>query len=128
MFLRLRDDDVYYSNEPVFSDEGVISAAVNQVVSQGVIYTSSAGNGNQGSYNATFNPIPPATALGLPGQTVNLSQVPTHLLAGGVHNFGTADSPVISQSVTTDSEAGLTDDLGILQWNDPFNFDMMTAN
>jgi hypothetical protein len=122
------DDDVGYSNEPDFSDEDVISAAVNQVVSQGVIYTSSAGNGNQGSYNATFNPIPPATALGLPGQTVNLSQVPAKLLAGGVHNFGTADTPVISQSVTTDSEAGLTEDLAILQWNDPFNFDMMTAN
>jgi hypothetical protein len=122
------DDDVYYSNEPDFSDENVISAAVNQVVSQGVIYTSSAGNGNQGSYNATFNPIPPATALGLPGQTVNLSQVPAALLAGGVHNFGTTQTPVISQSVTTDSEAGLTEDLAILEWNDPFNFDMMTAN
>ena len=122
------DDDVGYSNEPDFSDENVISAAVNQVVSQGVIYTSSAGNGNQGSYNATFNPIPPATALGLTGQTVDLSQVPAKLLAGGVHNFGTADTPVISQSVTTSAEAGLTDDFGILQWNDPFNLDMMTAN
>jgi len=122
------DDDVYYSNEPVFSDEGVISTAVNKAVAQGVIYTSSAGNGNQGSYDATFNPIPPATALGLPGQTVNLSQVPAALIAGGVHNFGTADTPVISQSVTTDPEAGLADDFGILQWNDPFHFDMMTAN
>lgn len=122
------DDDVGYSDEPYFSDENPISAAVNQVASQGVIYFSSAGNGNQGSYNATFNPIPASQAVTLPNQTVDLSTVPSALIAGGVHNFGTSSNPVISQWVETTPLGGGQEDLGILQWNDPFNLNAMTAN
>src|SRR5579859_1505400 len=55
------DDDVGYSEEPVFSD-GVVALAVDQVVADGVAYFSSAGNDNSGNYVGTFNPISDADA------------------------------------------------------------------
>lgn len=49
-------DDVGYFDEPVFQD-GILAQAVDQVVAQGVLYFSAAGNGGRNSYvnaNAQF--------------------------------------------------------------------------
>ncbi len=48
-------DDVVYFNEPFFQD-GVVAQAVDQVVSEGVSFFSSAGNSGRKSYESEFRP------------------------------------------------------------------------
>jgi len=114
-------DDVGYDTEPYFSD-GLIANAVNTVLSAGVSYHSSAGNGNQTSYDADFNRIADRRARAL-RSAVNLAQVPTELTAGGFHNFGTDGHPDVLQQVST---AG-GEDFMVLQWNDPWLMGAITA-
>ena len=83
------DDDVGYSNEPVFSD-GVVALAVDQVKADGVAYFSSAGNDNSGNYIATFNPISDADARTKFAGNLVLGNVDSNLTAGGFHHFVTA--------------------------------------
>ena len=59
-------DDLTYITEP-FQRDGVVAQAVNQVVSQGVTYFSSAGNFGNKSYEAVFNGVT-NTAVIPPGQ------------------------------------------------------------
>ncbi|MFP4692853.1 MAG: S8 family peptidase [Halothece sp.] len=48
-------DDVVYFNEPFFQD-GVVAQAVDEVVSEGVSFFSSAGNSGRKSYESEFRP------------------------------------------------------------------------
>lgn len=48
-------DDVGFLTEPFFQD-GIIAQAVDEVVAQGVLYFSSAGNSGRNSYESAFNP------------------------------------------------------------------------
>ena len=114
-------DDVGYDTEPYFSD-GLIANAVNTVLSAGVSYHSSAGNGNQTSYDSDFNRISDRRARAL-NSAVNLAQVPSALTAGGFHNFGTDRRPDVLQQVST---AG-GEDFMVLQWNDPWLIGATTA-
>ena len=114
-------DDVNYDVEPYFSD-GLIANAVNTVLSAGVSYHSSAGNGNQTSYDADFNRIADKRARAL-SSPVSLAQVPSELTAGGFYNFGTTRQPAVLQQVST---AGGADFL-VLQWNDPWLIGAITA-
>jgi hypothetical protein len=114
-------DDVGYDTEPYFSD-GLIANAVNTVLSAGVSYHSSAGNGNQTSYDSDFHRLSDKRARGL-SEPVNLAQVPSALTAGGFHNFGTERHPDVLQQVST---AG-GEDFMVLQWNDPWLIGATTA-
>jgi hypothetical protein len=114
-------DDIVYDIEPYFSD-GVIANAVNTVLSAGVSYHSSAGNGNQTAYDSNFRGISDKQARALSGP-VNLAQVPAELTAGGFHNFGTARNPDVLQQIST--ARGL--DFLVLQWNDPWLVGGITA-
>lgn len=49
-------DDVGYFTEPVFED-GPIAQKINEVASNGVVYTSSSGNSAQKSYQSVFSPV-----------------------------------------------------------------------
>lgn len=116
-------DDVGYSDEAVFSDN-LLANAVNTAASTGVAYFSSAGNSNGNDHDEDFNFISDKDVrAGLPGSNLKLDQVPPELTAGGFHNFGTAKSPVIAQSLTTSAN-----DFAVLQWNDPFNVGLVTVN
>ena len=103
-------DDVFYFVESAFQDGqaasivsntngGVVIQAVNDVVADGALYFSSAGNegsldaGNSGTYEADFNPVPAAAPLP----------------AGNVHSFGVAPFD------TSLSLAAAT----VLHWADP---------
>jgi hypothetical protein len=75
-------DDVFYTEEPFFSD-GMIAQAVDDVATSSVLagkkcaYFSSAGNQQGGGYFTTFNMVSDGSArLGLPGQNLNLTTVP----------------------------------------------------
>jgi hypothetical protein len=47
-------DDVGFFTEPFFQD-GIIAQAINEVVAQGVLYFSAAGNSGRNSYESAFN-------------------------------------------------------------------------
>ena len=118
-------DDVFYTQEPMFSD-GIIAQAVNDVATSNVLpgkkvlYFSSAGNQQGGGYISTFNPVSDVIArLGAPGQNLNLSAVPQSLTSGGFHNFNPNPGPSdISQSFMVTAQTTVEFDF---QWNDPFD-------
>ncbi|MCK4745952.1 MAG: S8 family serine peptidase, partial [Bacteroidales bacterium] len=57
-------DDISYLTEPFFAD-GVISKAIDQAVSDGITFFSSAGNFGNYSHSGVFNPtVAPSTILG----------------------------------------------------------------
>ena len=55
-------EDLTYIYEP-FLDDGIVAQAVEEVVSEGVAYFSSAGNFGTNSYQSNFNPSAPPTGL-----------------------------------------------------------------
>jgi hypothetical protein len=119
-------DDVFYTQEPMFSD-GIIAQAVDDVVFSSSLsgkkcaYFSAAGNQQGGGYVSTFNPVSNATArAGLPGQNLQLNQVMAGLTTGGFHNFNPDPTapPGISQTFLVVAQSTLEIDL---QWNDPFD-------
>ena len=96
-------DDIFYFSEPVFQD-GIIAQAVTDVVKDGALYFSSAGNagnlndGTSGVYEGDYV----GTAL------------PAPLVGAGLtaHNFG---GGVTGNIIAVDSPFAFT-----LQWSDPF--------
>jgi hypothetical protein len=117
------DDDVGYSQEPVFSD-GVVALAVDQVKADGVAYFSSAGNDNSGNYTATFNPISDADARTKYAGNLMLGNVGSDLTAGGFHNFGTATKVSIALPVFAPPGSHFL----TLQWDDAFFANIPTAS
>jgi len=69
-------DDVSYPDQPMLK-EGVVAKSVNKVKSQGVFYSTSAGNFGRQSYEKIFNGVD-ATSIGFPGKKA--------------HNFGSNNS------------------------------------
>ncbi len=118
-------DDVFYTQEPMFSD-GIIAQAVNDVATSGslpgkkIAYFSSAGNQQGGGYVSTFNPVSDATVrAGLPNQNLDLTGVLPALTSGGFHNFNTnGGAPDVSQSFPIAAQTTVEFDF---QWNDPFD-------
>jgi hypothetical protein len=117
------DDDVGYSQEPVFSD-GVVALAVDQVKADGVAYFSSAGNDNSGNYTATFDPISDADARTIYAGNLVLGNVDSGLTAGGFHNFGTAKNVSIALPVFAPPGTHFL----TLQWDDAFFANIPTAS
>jgi Subtilase family len=119
-------DDVFYTDEPMFSD-GIIAQAVDDVALGSTLsgnkcaYFSSAGNQQGGGYVSTFNGVADAAGrAGLPGQNLQLNQVPAALTSGGFHNFNPDPTapPDISQTFLVVAQSMLEIDF---QWNDPFD-------
>lgn len=114
-------DDVSYLTEPMFSD-GIIAQAVNQVVSAGVTYASSAANnwGTDG-YESVLRIVPTgagktaATNSALAGTNIDLTGVDPAVYAGGFHNFN-PNGLDVAQTINTGSNAQF-----VFQWNDPFD-------
>ena len=123
-------DDVSYLDEPFFQD-GIVAQGVNDVVTAGVSYFSSAAN-NPGTngYDSDFRFVANGTGLtaaagntALAGTNINLANVPANLYAGGFHNFNPSGMDVAQTvnipNAATLAEYGLTGIPVILQWNDP---------
>jgi hypothetical protein len=118
-------DDVFYFDEPMFSD-GIVATAAQIVHDNGVSYFSSAGNQAHSGYSSRLRMIPNSTARGLSGQRVNLATIPAvdpvSGLAidtgGGFHNFNDGPGgPVLSQFIRLTDLSVFT-----FQWDDPFGF------
>jgi hypothetical protein len=118
-------DDVFYFDEPMFSD-GIVATAAQIVHDNGVSYFSSAGNQAFSGYDSRLRMIPDAAARALPGQAVNLGTIPAvdpvSGLAidtgGGFHNFNDgAGTAAISQFIALSDLSVFT-----FQWDDPFGF------
>jgi hypothetical protein len=115
-------DDVSYLDEPMFSD-GVIAQAVNDVVTAGVTYSSSAANnwGTDG-YVSAFRPVANGTGLkadtnsALAGTNIDLTGVDPALYAGGFHNFNPDGGLDVAQTINTGSDANF-----VFQWSDPYD-------
>ncbi|HUQ08921.1 MAG TPA: S8 family serine peptidase [Steroidobacteraceae bacterium] len=112
-------DDIIYLDEPFFQD-GVIAQAVDEVVSKGVSYFSSAGNrpATQ-AYDSKIN-IVPGTPASWAGTNLNFSNVPVALYAGGFHNFAGEGTVDIAQNVQFTVNPGSSNNI-VLQWNEPFD-------
>lgn len=91
-------DDITYITEPFLRD-GIVSQTVDQVVSQGVTYFSSAGNFGNKSYEATFNGV------------TNPNVIPV----GQIHKFGPAPTDIYQ---TLNLKAGSY--TIVLQWDEEF--------
>ncbi len=93
-------DDITYITEPFLTD-GRVAQAVNQVVSQGVTYFSSAGNFGMKSTDGVFNGV------------TNLSLIPA---PGKIHQFGPAAADIF-QTVNLKPGSYTI----VLQWNEQFH-------
>ena len=100
-------DDVRYFAEPFFSD-GMIAQAVDNAVSHGVSYFSSAGNGARESYESNFRPV---DVLVNAGNNLNGGSA----VIRRFHDFGGSIlQPVVLQP---DAEASFT--IVSFQWDQP---------
>jgi hypothetical protein len=114
-------DDVFYTQEPMFSD-GILAQAVNIVSQDGAAYFSSAGNNGAEAWEDTYRPISftkaeKEIAKG-DGDNIKLDQIPPELRPISFHNFNSSGRPSISQHITTADATGAFLDL---QWDEPFD-------
>ena len=94
-------DDVFYFAEPFFQN-GVIAQAVNDVVADGAVYFSAAGNSGRQSYESPFR-----SAAG-----------PTGLSGGSLHDFDPGPATDAFLDLTIPVGSALT---FVLQWDQPFS-------
>jgi subtilase family protein len=118
------DDDVGYSDEPVFSD-GYVAQAVNTVVTsttipgKPAIYTSSAGNEGNNGYRSSYRNLSDAAVRAGNHGNLNLTKVPSSLTAGGWHNWNPNGGFEPSTTVMAPGPTTFPYML-FLQWDDPF--------
>jgi hypothetical protein len=112
-------DDVFYFDEPFFSD-GILAQAVDLVSANGAAYFSSAGNDGVEAYESDYSAVSFARAESLTAQgkqNIKVDQIPPELRPISFHNFGNPDGSV---NLTNRYTCG-SDDIIDLQWDEPFN-------
>jgi hypothetical protein len=116
-------DDVTYFAEGAFQD-GTVAKAVNDVVADGALYFSSAANsgnltfGTSGTWEGDF------LNGGIASPLINNIEGAPVL----VHNFGTAESPILFDRLTSNGFFGIS-----LKWSDPLaaasdDYDLFVLN
>lgn len=113
-------DDVIYFAEPMFSD-GLLAQSVDQVVSEGAAYFSSAGNNGLEGYRASYASVPFAKAQQRVSEGKENLDLAALTAAGfnpkSFHKFKKADgTDSISQNFTS-----FFGDIFDFQWDEPFD-------
>lgn len=124
-------DDIYFTDEPFFSD-GPIAQAIDDVVTSNglagkkVIYFSAAGNDGNYAYSSTVNRVTPAQGMAAADnlQFNGMSPPPPGTYAGGFHNLNPGGATAIAMTVKTDSSGATV----ALQWDDPFDTGGVTTD
>jgi hypothetical protein len=98
-------DDIIYFAEPMFQD-GIVAQAVDNVVSQGVAYFSSAGNSAQRSYDAPFQASGERLFVGDDDR-------------GMLHDFNPGPGGPVDYLQSVTIPVGTTF-IAVLQWDQPF--------
>jgi len=125
-------DDIYFTDEPFFSD-GPISRAIDDVVTSSVlagkkvVYFSAAGNEANYGYSSDVHLVTVAAGKAAAPNLkfVGANSPPPSLYAGGFHNFNPSGATVIAMNVKTDASG--TPSVA-LQWNDPFDTGGVTTD
>jgi len=111
-------DDVFYFDEPMYSD-GIVAQAVDAASQAGAAYFSSAGNNGLEAFEDTYRPVSFERAQQLVEAghgNVHLDQIPAAIRPQSVHSFNNGEgSASITQRISTDGENLLS-----FQWDEPF--------
>jgi hypothetical protein len=111
-------DDVYYSDEPFYSD-GIVAQAVDQVAAAGAAYFSSAGNNGEEAWEGVYDPVSFDAAQNLVARgksNLKLDQIPAAIRPASFHNFHNPDgSASLAQRITTAGTNQIE-----FQWDEPF--------
>ena len=99
-------DDITYITEPFLRD-GVVAQTVNEVVSQGVSYFTSAGNFGERSYENTFQGVPLSSTPVKPTTTIPATAT--------IHRFGATNADVYQSIRLKPGNYTI-----VLQWSDNF--------
>jgi len=130
-------DDVYYFDEPFYSD-GLLTQTVDEVVREGAAYFSSAGNNGLEAYEAYYSEVPfrEAKRLVREGKSnLDLDSLVAFNIANNIprpvslHNFKAPRFTVTHPYDVDDGEDGVAlsqsytsyfGDIGDFQWDEPF--------
>lgn len=122
-------DDIYFTEEPIFSD-GPISQAIDDVVTSNVlagkkvVYFSAAGNEGNYAYASDLNLVTPTQGKAAVDNLVfTATSPPPSLYAGGFHNLNPGGATVIAMNIKTDANPTV-----VLQWDDPFDASGVTTD
>jgi hypothetical protein len=111
-------DDVFYFEEPMFSD-GILAQAVDRVAASGAAYFSSAGNNGLEAWEDDYHPVPFARAQALTaagrGGNLKLDQIPAAIRPVSLHDFGGLGGPAFTQRFSTAASNQIA-----FQWDEPF--------
>jgi len=130
-------DDVYYFDEPFYSD-GLLTQTVDEVVKEGGAYFSSAGNNGLEGYEAYYDGVPFKKAQKLVAEgksNLDLASLVAFNTANGIpipvslHNFNAPRFTVWHPLDVDDGKDGIAlsqpyisyfGDIGDFQWDEPF--------
>jgi hypothetical protein len=124
-------DDIYFTDEPFFSD-GPISRAIDDVVTSNVlagkkvVYFSAAGNESNYGYSSDVHLVTIAQGkAAVDNLQFTANSPPPALYAGGFHNLNPGGATTIAMSVKTDASGSPS---VALQWDDPFDTGGVTTD
>lgn len=116
-------DDLTYFEEPYYSDS-LVTQAIDQAVSEGATYFTSAGNNGIEAYEASYQPMPFDQAVQAEPANLHLEQIPAKLRPKSVHVFSGNSSKgnqvTLSDRVTVGGSTTAAPRVD-LQWDEPFN-------